>query len=83
LQQQLFGALTGQAVANIEIHLTDVANRNSVLISGVDGTPPSTCYIFNTGETISGEVKILVLGGKKLESLGVKLELRGEVEVYG
>ena len=83
MQQQLFGALTGQAVANIEIHLTDVANRNSVLISGVDGTPPSTCYIFNTGETISGEVKILVLGGKKLESLGVKLELRGEVEVYG
>jgi vacuolar protein sorting-associated protein 26 len=47
------------------------------------GAPPGTshAFVFSSGERISGELRLSVAGGKRLEHAGLKLELKGVLDV--
>lgn len=75
--QALFGGFS--APVNIDVAYTaspDRKYRDSV--SSTTGLP-QRIYIFSNGDDIAGEVKIGVGGGKRLDHLGVKVELKGVI----
>jgi len=45
--------------------------------------PPQPLFVFSSREDVSGEVKLTVLGGKRVEHAGVRVELKGVVELAG
>lgn len=73
--QGLLSGLTGPT-ANIDVAFTDVASR---LYKQLDNH--QRLYIFSTGEDVCGEMKITVMGGKRIDHVGIRVELRGVVEV--
>lgn len=67
------------ASAKIDVHLANPSGRAHLTIPAADGSGPQTTYIYSSREDISGEVKVTVMGGKKIEHSGVRVELKGVV----
>lgn len=75
-----FGGFSAPVNIEIAYHATPERKyRDSV--SATTGLPQRT-YIYSNGDDIAGEVKIGVGGGKRLDHLGVKVELKGVIGVY-
>ncbi len=65
--------------ASIDISLAEVSGRR--FRNGTDGSLPR--IIVRSGDTISGSVKVCVMGAKRLEHAGVRIELRGVINARG
>jgi vacuolar protein sorting-associated protein 26 len=63
--------------ASIEISLNESVTRRRL---GADG---ATRAVLKSGETLSGNVKVMVAGAKRLEHSGVRIELRGVINARG
>ena len=71
-------SLFGGATPSIEIVFGNTAGRAcSSRASGVDGQTVASTYIFSNGEDIAGDVKVAVHGGKPINHIGIKVELKG------
>jgi len=67
--------------ADIEINLDDVANRPKVTVTHAKNrTEELPRYIGN--EDVKGSVCIKPKDGKRIEHLGIKIELIGQIELY-
>lgn len=64
--------------ATIDISLAEVSGRR--FRNGADGLP--RCIV-RSGDTISGSVKVCVMGAKRLDHAGVRIELRGVINARG
>ena len=64
--------------AVVEMCVDSVPGHRSRL--GADGVERS---VFKSGDTISGSVKVCVMGAKRLEHAGVRIELRGVINARG
>ena len=73
--QSLFGS-SFAAPATINVDLLGVAGRPHETIV-CDGQPPRSAQVYCSGEDISGDVKIAVQPGKKIEHIGIKAEIKG------
>ncbi len=70
--------------ATVDVVLADVAGRAHKTIPNAEpGKPPTQLFIFSTKESISGEVKVNVFGGKKLDHAGITVDLKGVVGASG
>lgn len=83
VQQSLFGF--GPS-ASAEIALTNVAGRIAKTLESAEGASsgsgaPATqhLFVYSNGEDVVGEAKVVVPSGKKVEHLGIKVELKGVV----
>ena len=63
------------------MQLTDTAGRLSFTTPSADGSAPLQTFVFSSREDVAGEVKLAVLGGKRVEHAGVRVELKGVVEL--
>ncbi len=66
------------ASPKVELELSDTADRRMKKVDMVDG-PAQHLHIFDGKEVIRGRVTVTVPPGKKLEHLGVKVELKGTI----
>lgn len=64
--------------AEIDIELADAKSRDVVTVKDERGEP-TQMYLFTGGENIAGTVRIRLPKGKKLEHLGICVELIGEI----
>jgi hypothetical protein len=80
LQQSLFGSAFGPN-ANLDLVLTGVSHRKTVSIEQDDKV--QQLYIYSNGDNVDGELKVHVVSGKKLEHVGIKVELKGVVDTFG
>ena len=81
-QSLLSSAGFGLAAAlKLDIALSDTASRAFSTTPGADGGAAVQTFVFSSREDIVGEVKLTVLGGKKVEHAGVRIELKGVVEL--
>lgn len=79
---QFFGSTFGSTPVTIDIYPSNVTDRKyRDGVSGASGMPQRQ-YIYSTGEDIAGDVKIGVGGGRKLDHLGIKIELKGVIGVF-
>lgn len=77
--QAIFGSAFGAAPVNVDIYPSGVADRKfREIAAGATGTP-QRCYIYSSGEDIAGDVKVGVGGGRRLDHLGIKIELKGVI----
>ena len=75
-QQSLFGsAFASPAV--LDVVLTDSTGGRTQETITREGQPPRSAYVFCNGEDITGDVKIAVHPGKRLEHAGIKAEIKG------
>ena len=82
MQQALFGSAFSTPVT-IDIATTNVADRRyRDAVSATSGLPQRV-YIYSNGDDISGDVKVGVGGGKRLDHLGIKVELKGIIGMSG
>ena len=70
--------LTSAPAVRVDVILSDSASRRYR-----DGPAGTRCVVVSSGDTISGDVKLAVAGGKRFEHQGVRIELRGVVEARG
>jgi len=72
----------------LELSLTNVAGRATLSDDAPAGTAggaggsaggKAPLYVFSAGEKVSGQCNVTVPTGKKVEHLGVKVELKGLV----
>lgn len=79
--QGLLNSLTGPN-ANIELSFSDSATRKfrkiDATASASDG---AKLLVFHSGEDVAGELKLMVQGGKKIDHIGIRVELHGVVEL--
>ena len=75
LSQSFFGF--GSA-PKLELELSEVSERKMKKVEMVDG-PPQHLYIFEGREPVRGRVRVTLPAGKKLEHLGIKVELKGTI----
>ncbi len=80
MQQAIFGAFASST--NVDIVLGNVAGRPKQQGVSTDGAVPTNLYVYSSGEDISGEVKVAIMGGKKIDHTGIKIELKGIVESF-
>jgi vacuolar protein sorting-associated protein 26 len=80
--QALFGAGAGVTSKSLDIVLAGCAGRK-FRPSAAAGSEVAPLYIFSSREAVSGDVKILLQGGKRLEHSGVRIELKGVIEAQG
>jgi len=67
--------------AEVEIELKNQAEQKKVAVKNENGETEHQ-YLFTQGETVSGTVHVkLGKSGKKLEHLGIKIELIGQIEL--
>jgi hypothetical protein len=66
------------ASPKIDLELSDVADRKMKKVEMVDG-PPQHLHVFEGREPVRGRVRVTVPPGKKLEHLGIKVELKGTI----
>jgi hypothetical protein len=66
------------ASPKVELELSDTTERRMKKVDMVDG-PPQHLFIFDGKEVLRGSVVITVPPGKKLEHLGIKVELKGSI----
>ncbi|MCO5579875.1 hypothetical protein L7F22_033738 [Adiantum nelumboides] len=64
----------------VSVKFTDGDTRKQATIKK-EGGQSITCPVFNSKETVAGEVQIDPAYGKKVEHLGVKVELLGQIEL--
>ncbi|MCO5552791.1 hypothetical protein L7F22_006308 [Adiantum nelumboides] len=64
----------------VSVKFTDGDIRKQATIEK-EGGQSITCPVFNSKETVAGEVQIDPAYGKKVEHLGVKVELLGQIEL--
>ncbi|GAB5036556.1 vacuolar protein sorting 26 [Nannochloropsis oceanica] len=76
----LFGSLVSGPQARVNIKLTGVDSRLKKEMSSGKGTT-HLLPIYQTHEGVSGTVEIVLAPGKKLEHLGIKIELVGAIEM--
>jgi len=67
------------APANVDIGLSNTSTRRYRDGLALGSGLPQRHYIYCAGDDIVGDVKVGVVGGKRLEHLGVKIELKGVV----
>lgn len=75
----IFSGLTG-GNCDVRIKLKDEANLQTALYKTEDGEQEQL-YLFTGADTIAGEV-VIDLKGKKLDHIGIKIELIGHIELY-
>lgn len=74
--------------ATLDVVLTNLAGRLSTTPSeeagaGGGGGPPPAFHIYSSGEDIVGEARVVVPPGKKLEHVGIRVELKGVIGECG
>lgn len=68
--------------AEVEIQLSNSANRKQVDVKNEDGKKEKL-FLYYDGETVSGKVNVnLKVPGKKLEHHGIKIEFVGQIELF-
>lgn len=68
--------------AEVEIELSNAANRKQVDVKNEDGKK-ERLFLYYDGETVSGQVRVnLKVPGKKLEHHGIKIEFVGQIELF-
>lgn len=75
----LIGAF--KSPCSIKIIFSDSKARKQTSIKKENGQT-AMMYLFQSQETIAGEVSIEPFHGKKVEHVGVKIELLGQIELY-
>lgn len=75
------GAGAGGAGAGSDAVATTTP-RPTRRVETMDGTSTEDLVIFAGGENVTGYVDVVVPQGKKLEHIGIKLELLGNIELY-
>jgi hypothetical protein len=78
LQQALFGSAFSTPV-NVEVSFTNVGDRKYRDVLAAASGLPHRVYIFSDGDDVCGDVKVGVGGGKRLDHVGVKVELKGVI----
>lgn len=78
--QAFFGSAFGTPV-NVDVSLAGTGDRRYRDAVAVGTGLPQRQYIYSTGDDIVGDVKVGVVGGRRLEHLGVKIELKGVVDI--
>jgi len=68
----LFGSLTSSQF-NLDINIS--SGRKTVTETG------HTLQVYSSRDEVSGELKVSVLGGKRVEHTGIRIELKGVVEL--
>lgn len=68
------------APANIDILFTDENQRKTVRVVGDKG--PEIFPLFHSNDTVKGTINITALEGKKIEHMGIKVELIGQIELF-
>ena len=71
------------ASLKLDVQLGDTAGRLVFTSPSADGGAPLQTFVFSSREDVGGEVKLTVLGGKRVEHAGVRVELKGVVELAG
>ncbi|CAL5093485.1 unnamed protein product [Urochloa decumbens] len=66
---------------DISITFSDARTRKQVSVKKDNGKT-TMVPVFQSLETISGEVSIAPVPGKRIEHMGVKIELLGQIELY-
>ncbi|XP_006664040.2 vacuolar protein sorting-associated protein 26A-like isoform X2 [Oryza brachyantha] len=66
---------------DIAITFSDARSRKQIAVKNDSGRTVMV-PIFQSLETISGEVSVAPVPGKRIEHLGVKIELLGQIELY-
>ena len=80
LSQSIFGF---GASASVEIVFDGTEKRPKKTVkSGAEGTADSSFEIYQGHEPVSGTCKVVVPPGKKLEHLGIKIEMIGQIELF-
>jgi len=80
--QSLFGNLVGGPQARVNIKLTGIDQRMKKEMSSGRGTT-HLLPLYQAHEGVGGIVEVILAPGKKLEHLGIKIELVGAIEVRG
>jgi len=73
------------APCSVDIDFSDQDTRKKVNVSQQDNTQAQLClYHDNPGanETVSGSVKLTMNPGKKVEHVGIRVELIGQIELF-
>jgi vacuolar protein sorting-associated protein 26 len=73
------GLMGGNAV-DIDIHLKDAENYPQCMGKNENGEKELQ-YLFTANDTIAGTCSIRLKGNKKVEHLGIKIELIGQIEL--
>ena len=71
------------ASLKLDVQLADTAGRLCFTSPSADGGAPLQTFVFSSREDVAGEVKLTVLGGKRVDHAGVRVELKGVVELAG
>lgn len=74
----MLSMLTSAPAVRVDVVLSDGGSRRYR-----DGPGGARFAVVSTGDTISGDVKVVVAGGKRFDHQGVRIELRGVVEARG
>ncbi len=69
------------AVPHIDIELFGLEDRKSKKVEMLEG-PPQMMPVFGGKERVAGRVHVVVPGGKAMEHLGIKVELKGIIGLY-
>lgn len=64
------------AVPRIEVELYELEGRKTKKVEMLEG-PPQMMPVFGGKERVAGRVHVIVPDGKKMEHLGIKVELKG------
>jgi len=73
-------ALLGGQAARVCIRFADAATRQTLCVHGLDGRDEEQ-YLFSTNDNICGTIDLEVSGSRKLEHVGIKVELIGQIEM--
>ena len=68
--------------AKLEITLDDQEGRQTYLAKSHEKPAGEALPIYSGDDKVSGKVKVILPPGKKLEHLGIMVELRGVTELY-
>ena len=78
---QSFFSSAFAAPVNVDVYLTATGDRRYRDVVAAGTGLPQRQFIYSTGDDIVGDVKVGVAGGRRLEHLGVKIELKGVVDI--
>ena len=70
----------GGPAAKVEIALDNDGDRKSIEVESEDAK--QELMIYSGNDKVSGTVKVIIPSGKKLEHLGIKVEVIGTVGTY-
>ena len=73
-----FGTEVVCSVPHLELTLHGAADRKAKRVEMLEG-PAMMLPIYGGNEKVSGRVDVVVPGGKRMEHLGVKVELKGVI----